>query len=60
MDIMMAAIAGHGNNPVLASRGGMLFALFAGIAGMILLIVASRIISSPPNASSKTGNARSE
>jgi len=45
MNIMMvAAAAGHGTNPGLPSHEGMLFCLFLGIAGMMLLTAAALMV----------------
>jgi len=45
MNIMMvAAVAGQGSNPALPSHEGMLFCLFLGIAGMMLLSAAAMIV----------------
>ncbi len=45
MNIMMvAAAAGHGTNPALPSQEGMLFCLFLGIAGMMLLTAAGLMV----------------
>ncbi len=45
MNIMMvAAAAGHGTNPGLPSHEGMLFVLFLGIAGMMLLTAAALMV----------------
>ncbi len=45
MNIMMvAAVAGQGTNPALPSQEGMLFCLFLGIAGMMLLSAAAMIV----------------
>lgn len=45
MNIMMvAAAAGHGINPALPSQEGMLFCLFLGIAGMMLLTAAGLMV----------------
>ncbi len=42
MNIMMvAAAAGHGTNPGLPSHEGILFTLFLGIAGMMMLTAAA-------------------
>ena len=48
MNIMMiAAAAGQGINPALPSHEAMLFTLFLGVAGMMLLTVAA-LWSAPP------------
>jgi hypothetical protein len=45
MNIMMvAAVAGQGVNPALPSQEGMLFCLFLGIAGMMLLTAAGLMV----------------
>jgi hypothetical protein len=45
MNIMMiAAAAGHGTNPGLPSNEGMMFTLFLGIAGMMLLTAAGLMV----------------
>lgn len=45
MNIMMvAAVAGQGINPALPSHEGMLFSLFLGIAGLMLLTAAALIV----------------
>lgn len=45
MNIMMiAASAGQGVNPALPSHEGMLFALFLGVAGMMLLTTAAMMV----------------
>ena len=45
MNIMMvAASAGQGINPALPSHEGMLFSLFLGIAGMMMLTAAALMV----------------
>jgi hypothetical protein len=45
MNIMMvAAVAGQGINPALPSHEGMLFSLFLGIAGVMLLTAAALMV----------------
>ncbi len=44
MNIMMVAAAGQGSNPALPSHEGMLFCLFLGIAGMMLLTAAGLMV----------------
>ena len=42
--MMVAAVAGQGINPVLPSQEGILFSLFLGIAGMMLLTAAGLMV----------------
>ena len=45
MNIMMvAAVAGQGINPALPSQEGILFSLFLGIAGVMLLSAAALMV----------------
>ncbi len=45
MNIMMiAAATGHGINPALPSHEGILFTLFLGVAGMMLLTAAALMV----------------
>ena len=45
MNIMMvAAVAGQGINPALPSQEGLLFSLFLGIAGIMLLTAAGMMV----------------
>ena len=45
MNIMMAAaVAGQGINPALPSQEGMLFSLFLGVAGVMLLTAAALMV----------------
>ena len=42
--MMVAAVAGRGNNPGLPCSEGMMFCLFLGIAGLMLLTAAALIV----------------
>lgn len=45
MNIMMvAAVAGQGINPAVPSHEGMMFCLFLGIAGMMMLTAAAMMV----------------